>query len=179
MVGVSESFTFEVFFYLREEKATTQANMIEPNTFDAIVVGTGLPESILAASIAAAGKTVLHLDAYEGYLSPWASPSFSTLSSFASLGGCLPKASFSAEEELTFSPEEIEYKILEVKDAPALYSHVKVSPAHDESSLGRLNRYSLDLAGKDFASALNLKLDRNSASNLENPYAVACLRALI
>ncbi|KAG0565458.1 hypothetical protein KC19_8G191800 [Ceratodon purpureus] len=121
--------------------------MIEPNTFDAIVLGTGLPESILAASIAAAGKTVLHLDAYEGYLSPWASPSFSTLSSFASSGGCLPKASFSAEEELTFSPEEIEYKILEVKDAPALYSHVKVSPAHDESSLGRLNRYSLDLAG--------------------------------
>jgi RAB protein geranylgeranyltransferase component A len=122
--------------------------MIEPSAFDAIVVGTGLPESLLAASIAASGKTVLHLD--EGYLSPWASLSFSNLSSFASSGGCLPEPSFSPEEELTFPPEDVEYKVLEVKDAPALYSHVKVSPAHDDAALGRLNRYSLDLAGKGF-----------------------------
>lgn len=133
--------------------------MIEPSTFDAIVVGTGLPEAMLAASIAAAGKTVLHLDAYEGYLSPWASLSFSTFKSFASSGGFLPKPSFSPEEELTFPPEEIEYTILQAKDAPALYSHVKVSSAHDESALGRLNRYSLDLAGKDVTLAFGFVIE--------------------
>jgi len=124
--------------------------MIEPSTFDAIVVGTGLPESILAAAIASAGKTVLHLDAYEGYLSPWASLSFSQFGSFASAGGRLPKPSFSPEEELTIPPEDVEYIHLKVKDAPALYSSVKVSAPRDESTLGRLNRYSLDLAGKRF-----------------------------
>lgn len=128
--------------------------MIEPSRFDAIVVGTGLPESILAASIASSGKTVLHLDAYEGYLSPWASLSFSQLGSFASAGGRLPKPSFCPEEELSFAPEEVEYTLLEVKDAPVLYSSVKVSAPHDESALGRLNRYSLDMAGNDFITLL-------------------------
>jgi RAB protein geranylgeranyltransferase component A len=120
--------------------------MIEPSTFDAIVIGTGLPESILAAAIASSGKTVLHLDAYEGYLSPWASLSFSQLSSFE---GHLPKPNFSSEdeEELNSPPMDAEYTLLQVKDAPPLYSAVKVSSSHDDSALGRLNRYSLDLAG--------------------------------
>lgn len=72
--------------------------MIEPSNFDVIVLGTGLPESILAASIASCGKTVLHLDAYDSYLSPWASLSFSQISSFASRGGSIPKPAFLADE---------------------------------------------------------------------------------
>ena len=35
--------------------------------FDLIVVGTGLPESIVAAAAAKAGHSVLHLDAAEQY----------------------------------------------------------------------------------------------------------------
>ncbi|XP_009607696.1 rab escort protein 1-like [Nicotiana tabacum] len=46
---------------------------IEPSNFDLIVVGTGLPESILAAAAAAAGKSVLHLDPNPSYGSHYAS----------------------------------------------------------------------------------------------------------
>ncbi|KAG1363294.1 rab escort protein 1 [Cocos nucifera] len=35
---------------------------IDPTSFDLVVLGTGLPESLLAAAAAAAGKSVLHLD---------------------------------------------------------------------------------------------------------------------
>ncbi|CAJ1365127.1 unnamed protein product [Effrenium voratum] len=40
---------------------------------DAVVLGTGLPESICAAALARAGKKVLHLDASENYGGPWRS----------------------------------------------------------------------------------------------------------
>ncbi|XP_051177336.1 rab escort protein 1 isoform X2 [Lolium perenne] len=40
----------------------SSAVTIEPSSFDVVVCGTGLPESILAAACAAAGKTVLHID---------------------------------------------------------------------------------------------------------------------
>jgi RAB protein geranylgeranyltransferase component A len=42
--------------------ADSSAATIEPSSFDVVVCGTGLPESILAAACAAAGKTVLHVD---------------------------------------------------------------------------------------------------------------------
>ncbi|CAJ1384395.1 unnamed protein product [Effrenium voratum] len=40
---------------------------------DAVILGTGLPESICAAALARAGKKVLHLDASENYGGPWRS----------------------------------------------------------------------------------------------------------
>lgn len=57
---------------------------IEPSTYDVIVLGTGLPESVLAASIAACGKSVLHLDCTGFYGAHWTSLSFPQISSFAS-----------------------------------------------------------------------------------------------
>ncbi|KAK9810589.1 hypothetical protein WJX73_002878 [Symbiochloris irregularis] len=44
-----------------------------PDAFDIIVLGTGLPESIVAGAAAKAGKRVLHLDKEEHYGSQWAS----------------------------------------------------------------------------------------------------------
>jgi RAB protein geranylgeranyltransferase component A len=41
------------------------------DTFDAIVIGTGLVESILAAALARAGKKVLHVDQNQFYGSDW------------------------------------------------------------------------------------------------------------
>jgi Rab proteins geranylgeranyltransferase component A len=35
---------------------------IDPTSFDVVLCGTGLPESVLAAACTAAGKTVLHVD---------------------------------------------------------------------------------------------------------------------
>ncbi|KAM0906943.1 hypothetical protein ACQ4PT_016474 [Festuca glaucescens] len=63
--------------------ADSSAVTIEPRSFDVVVCGTGLPESILAAACAAAGKTVLHVDPNPFYGShfsssvpPHALPSF-------------------------------------------------------------------------------------------------------
>lgn len=52
---------------------TTSYPPIEPSNFDLIVVGTGLPEAILAAAASAAGKSVLHLDPNPSYGSHYAS----------------------------------------------------------------------------------------------------------
>ncbi|XP_053681235.1 rab proteins geranylgeranyltransferase component A [Anopheles nili] len=44
-----------------------------PNSFDVIVIGTGLTESIVAAAASRIGKTVLHLDTNDYYGGYWAS----------------------------------------------------------------------------------------------------------
>lgn len=162
--------------------------MIEPSKFDVIVVGTGLPEAILAAAVASSGRSVLHLDAYENYISPWASLSFSQFSSFISTGGCIPKPDFHADEaeykpssssssslssnlvalaevsnpnsnpnsEVQGAVEEHDHEHEEcarevnVIDRAGLYSNARVCMVDGEqasSSLGRVNRYHLDLAG--------------------------------
>ncbi|XP_058110253.1 rab escort protein 1 [Magnolia sinica] len=55
---------------------------IDPSSFDLIVVGTGLPESIIAASASSAGKSVLHLDPNPFYGSHFSSLSLASFSSF-------------------------------------------------------------------------------------------------
>lgn len=47
--------------------------LIQPESFDLIVIGTGLEESLIAASAARSGKTVLHLDQADSYGSAWSS----------------------------------------------------------------------------------------------------------
>ncbi|KAF3965108.1 hypothetical protein CMV_010677 [Castanea mollissima] len=55
---------------------------IDPTNFDLIVLGTGLPESVIAAAASATGKTVLHLDPNPFYGSNYTSLSLQDLSSF-------------------------------------------------------------------------------------------------
>ncbi|KAF5735888.1 hypothetical protein HS088_TW14G00017 [Tripterygium wilfordii] len=55
---------------------------IEPTTFDLIVIGTGLPLSIISAAASALGKSVLHLDSNTFYGTHFASLSIAELSSF-------------------------------------------------------------------------------------------------
>jgi len=50
-----------------------------PSEFDAIVLGTGLTESIVAAALSRIGKKVLHLDRNQYYGSQWATFSFHDL----------------------------------------------------------------------------------------------------
>ncbi len=63
---------------------------IEPNGYDVTVLGTGLPEPLLAACIAACGNLVLLLDYTGFYGSHWTSLFLSQMSSFAARGGHLP-----------------------------------------------------------------------------------------
>ncbi|BFG19844.1 hypothetical protein CerSpe_061180 [Prunus speciosa] len=55
---------------------------IEPTTFDLIVIGTGIPGSVIAAAASAVGKTVLHLDPNPFYGSHFASLPPNDLTSF-------------------------------------------------------------------------------------------------
>ncbi|KAM6124847.1 rab proteins geranylgeranyltransferase component A 1 isoform 1-T1 [Phoenicopterus ruber ruber] len=53
-----------------------------PSEFDVVVIGTGLPESIIAAACARSGQRVLHVDSRHYYGGNWASFSFSGLLSW-------------------------------------------------------------------------------------------------
>ncbi|XP_040823794.1 rab proteins geranylgeranyltransferase component A 2 isoform X3 [Ochotona curzoniae] len=53
-----------------------------PTEFDVVIIGTGLPESILAAACARSGQRVLHVDSRSYYGGNWASFSFSGLLSW-------------------------------------------------------------------------------------------------
>uniref|UniRef100_A0A2P2L2G8 Uncharacterized protein MANES_01G155100 n=1 Tax=Rhizophora mucronata TaxID=61149 RepID=A0A2P2L2G8_RHIMU len=63
---------------------------IEPTTFDLILVGTGLAESIIAAAASAAGKSVLHLDPNPFYGSHVSSLSLPDLTSFLKSNSATP-----------------------------------------------------------------------------------------
>ena len=56
-----------------------EAPTIEPNEFDLVVLGTGLPESLVAAAAAKSGHSVLHLDANALYGGCWGSLSVNAL----------------------------------------------------------------------------------------------------
>lgn len=53
-----------------------------PTEFDVVIIGTGLPESILAAACSRSGQRVLHVDARSYYGGNWASFTFSGLLSW-------------------------------------------------------------------------------------------------
>uniref|UniRef100_A0ABM5EVL8 Rab proteins geranylgeranyltransferase component A n=1 Tax=Pogona vitticeps TaxID=103695 RepID=A0ABM5EVL8_9SAUR len=53
-----------------------------PSEFDVVVIGTGLPESIIAAACSRSGQRVLHVDSRNYYGGNWASFSFSGLLSW-------------------------------------------------------------------------------------------------
>lgn len=53
-----------------------------PAEFDVVILGTGLPESIVAAACSRVGQRVLHLDARNYYGGNWASFTFSGLQSW-------------------------------------------------------------------------------------------------
>ncbi|KAG6928266.1 CHM, Rab escort protein 1, partial [Chelydra serpentina] len=53
-----------------------------PSEFDVVVIGTGLPESIIASACSRSGQRVLHVDSRNYYGGNWASFSFSGLLSW-------------------------------------------------------------------------------------------------
>ncbi|CAN7107680.1 unnamed protein product [Brassica rapa subsp. narinosa] len=55
---------------------------LDPTTYDLIIVGTGVPSSILAAAASSSGTSVLHLDPNPFYGSHSASLSLPDLTSF-------------------------------------------------------------------------------------------------
>lgn len=101
---------------------------IDPTSFDLIVLGTGLPESLLAAAAAAAGKSVLHLDHNPFYGSH-----------FSSLSPPLPPDPSTPPSAPSLSSS---YAAVDLRHR-RLYSEIEIAGSSPEPSKAFL----LDLAG--------------------------------
>ncbi|CAM8989265.1 unnamed protein product [Rhodiola kirilowii] len=114
---------------------------IEPSTFDLIVVGTGVPGSILAAAASAAGKSVLHLDPNSFYGSHYASLTLDEFTSFLTS----PSAPIANPNSQSGAQIEDVYIVAELSSR-SLYSDVEIA-VHDPEALGNGKKFILDLAG--------------------------------
>ncbi|KAL8090093.1 hypothetical protein AgCh_039534 [Apium graveolens] len=162
---------------MAEHDETTSFPPIEPTTFDLIIIGTGLHESIIAAAASAAGKSVLHLDSNAFYGSHFASLSLSDLSSFLTLPPSLPISPQNLVSlpnspqnlvSLPNSPQNLVSLPLQTRN---LYSDVSISKSGE---IEDERRYSVDLAGPrvlfcaDLAVDLLLKSSANQYMEFKN-----------
>ncbi|KAL9272480.1 Rab escort protein 1-like protein [Drosera capensis] len=114
---------------------------IEPTTFDVIVVGSGLPESIIAAAASAAGKSVLHIDRNPFYGSHFSSISLPELLSFL-LSHSVPAAGSSPADDNDDDKNNI--SVVGLSDRP-LYSDVEAFPIPPELQNSR--KFCPDVSG--------------------------------
>ncbi|KAG2701097.1 hypothetical protein I3760_06G029000 [Carya illinoinensis] len=111
---------------------------IEPTTFDLIVVGTGVPESVISASASANGKTVLHLDPNPFYGSHFASLPLHQLSCFLSSHSTPPPSA--ASTGCDYTPVALTRR--------SLYSDIEIS-SYSPEIIGEEHsrKFSIDLCG--------------------------------
>ncbi|KAK2966845.1 hypothetical protein RJ640_027804 [Escallonia rubra] len=141
--------------------------IIEPTTFDLIVVGTGLPESVIAAAASSAGKTVLHLDPNPFYGGHFSSLPLHDLTSF------LASQSQPSDARCPSSPQPdgSDHTSVHLATRP-LYSALNVTSYSAEPLESR--KFNLDLAGPrvffcaDSAVDLMLKSGTNQYMEFKN-----------
>ncbi|THG01825.1 hypothetical protein TEA_006171 [Camellia sinensis var. sinensis] len=114
---------------------------IDPTNFDLIIVGTGLPESILAAAASAAGKTVLHLDPNSFYGSHFSSLPLSDLTSFLHS----QSSHHSPPPSSSSSSCSADHIAIDLSSSP-MYSDLDIS-SHSPEPLQHSRTFNLDLAG--------------------------------
>ncbi|XP_062097048.1 rab escort protein 1 [Humulus lupulus] len=114
---------------------------IDPNTFDLILIGTGLPESIIAAAASSAGKNVIHLDPNPYYGSHFTSLSISDLTSFLNSHSTPPKHQLS-----TTTTDGLDYTVLDLTTR-SLYSDVEISSFAPETIAQHSRSFNIDLGG--------------------------------
>ncbi|KAF7135370.1 hypothetical protein RHSIM_Rhsim08G0027300 [Rhododendron simsii] len=145
---------------------------IDPTTFDVIIIGTGLPESILAAASSAAGNTVLHLDPNPFYGSHFSSLPLSDVPSFLlSHSHAVP---LPLDVLTTPSPSDAVLVPVDLTTRP-VYSHIEISShSHSTDLLEHSRKFNLDLAGPrvlfcaDSAVDLMLKSGANQYVEFKN-----------
>ncbi|XP_062196185.1 rab escort protein 1-like [Phragmites australis] len=108
---------------------------IDPTSFDVFICGTGLPESVLAAACAAAGKTVLHVDPSPFYGSLYSSLPPPSLPSFLSPSPSPPSSAAAAASFDSHTVVDLHRR--------CLYSELETSGAAPEPS----RRFTVDLVG--------------------------------
>ncbi|CAK9164952.1 unnamed protein product [Ilex paraguariensis] len=122
---------------------TTSYLPIEPTNFDLIVVGTGLPSSIIAAAASAAGKSVIHLDSNPFYGSHFSSLPLDDLTSF------LHSQSQLLDPNLHIPPpqsNDTDEFIAVSLTTQRMYSEVEIS-SYSTEPLEQSRKFSIDLAG--------------------------------
>ncbi|CAL1370115.1 unnamed protein product [Linum trigynum] len=117
---------------------------IDPTTFDLIVIGTGLPESVIAAAASTSGKTVLHLDPNPFYGSHFASLSIPEFNSFLNSNSA-PPASQPCPE--TACPSDDPNLSIINLNCRSLYSDLEISSFSPTLLEECSRKFLLDLAG--------------------------------
>ncbi|KAL5754294.1 hypothetical protein ACOSP7_022514 [Xanthoceras sorbifolium] len=102
---------------------------IDPTTFDLIIIGTGLPASLISASSSAAGKSVFHLDPNPFYGSHFSSLSVPDLTSFLN-----SHSAPHSDENLTLTTRP-------------LFSDVEISNFSPELLDQHSRKFNIDLSG--------------------------------
>lgn len=117
---------------------TTSYPPIEPSNFDLIVVGTGLPEAILAAAASAAGKSVLHLDPNTSYGSHYASLPLQEFTTYI-------ESQSSANLPIPQSDMDSGFTRVPLTTRP-LYSSVEIT-SYSPEPLEQSRKFNVDLSG--------------------------------
>ncbi|KAK8956813.1 hypothetical protein KSP39_PZI000127 [Platanthera zijinensis] len=131
---------------------------IDPISFDLIVYGCGLPESLLAAAASSAGKTVLHLDPNPFYGSHFASlplPSFSSSLQSTPLSPSKTYTDDGSDSSSLYHVVDLEHR--------HVYSEVEFSVSSEPPG-----SFSLDLSGPRVLYCADLMVDlmlRSGASH--------------
>ncbi|GAV83048.1 GDI domain-containing protein [Cephalotus follicularis] len=112
---------------------------IDPTTYDLIVVGTGLAESVIAAAASSAGKSVLHLDPNPFYGSHFASLSLPDLSSFLHQNPRPSPTQIPSNNHSDFTAVNL------ATTSP--YSHVQISNFAPEIIDPNSTKFNLDVSG--------------------------------
>ncbi|PRQ47218.1 putative GDP dissociation inhibitor, FAD/NAD(P)-binding domain-containing protein [Rosa chinensis] len=139
---------------------------IEPTSFDLIVIGTGLPESVIAAAASTSGKTVLQLDPNDSYGSHFASHTLDDLTSFVNSHATPPPSTAGV------TSSEGDYTTLDLNPR-SLYSHIETANYAPEILAEHSRRFLIDIGGPrvlfcaDKAIELILKLGVGSYLNFK------------
>ncbi|GMJ07866.1 Rab escort protein [Hibiscus trionum] len=134
---------------------------IDPTTFDLIVIGTGLPESIIAAAASTASKSVLHLDPNPFYGSHFSSLPLADLPSFLSTHSTSPSSPRPHSSE-----DSNEFSVLDLSTRP-LYSSIDISCFSPDLLDQNSRKFNLDVAGPRvfFCADKSIELILNTGAN--------------
>ncbi|PIA33399.1 hypothetical protein AQUCO_04100079v1 [Aquilegia coerulea] len=146
---------------------------IDPTHFELTVVGTGLPESIIAASSSSIGKTVLHLDPNSFYGAHYSSFSLHDFTSFLQSQQQQEQKQLTKEEEEvrdSNSSRDTNFIEIELKHQ-CLYSDIEITSNASSEDLEPSRKFSLDLSGPRVLfcadSVVNLMLKSGANHHVE------------
>lgn len=132
-----------------------------PDKFDLIVIGTGFPESCVAAAASRIGKTVIHIDPNEYYGGVWASFNLESFCGLLEKGSNGELRNTSQKWHVAKKLEEAESETVNSDAASESNSHIEASEQYvqdwsREALLEQSRRFNIDLSSKILYSAGHL-----------------------